>query len=141
MGGFKPTQLKAQIDRAGPLQCHVRSCPPPPPRQEYRGTIVDQLCRDSLGKRGLSCSPDLRLTHFLTTEHCIGRWLLEGLPRDELSIQNAVIVSQSARCGPADGRPRAVVLVFPPMCCTRCQVGGGSALSSSAHIPSLGIFL
>lgn len=103
--------------------------PAPPPRQEYRGTIVDQLCRDSLGKRGLSCSPDLRLTHFLTTEHCIGRWLLEGLPRDELSIQNAVIVSQSARCGPADGP------VLWCWCSPRCvaqDVKLGEAVHSAA---------
>lgn len=42
-------------------------------------------------------SPDLLLTEFLVDPVTVGEWNLEGLPADELSIQNGIMVTRSSR--------------------------------------------
>lgn len=39
----------------------------------------------------------LNLIDFLVSQDIIGKWLLEGLPNDELSKQNGIIISASSR--------------------------------------------
>jgi len=40
---------------------------------------------------------DLNLITFLVSQDKIGGWLLEGLPNDELSKQNGIIIEKSKR--------------------------------------------
>jgi dynein heavy chain len=42
-------------------------------------------------------SADLELRNFLVDDATVGEWSLEGLPQDDLSIQNAIMVTRSAR--------------------------------------------
>lgn len=37
------------------------------------------------------------LTQFLVDDATIGEWNLQGLPKDDLSIQNGIMVSNSSR--------------------------------------------
>jgi len=45
----------------------------------------------------LPFSEGLNLIDFLVSQDIIGKWLLEGLPNDELSKQNGIIISASSR--------------------------------------------
>ena len=42
-------------------------------------------------------SEDLALTEFLVDQATVGQWNLEGLPPDELSVQNGIMVTRSSR--------------------------------------------
>lgn len=42
-------------------------------------------------------SEDLALTEFLVDQVQVGEWNNEGLPPDELSIQNGIMVTRSSR--------------------------------------------
>jgi len=42
-------------------------------------------------------SEGLQLTQFLVDNATIGEWNLEGLPSDDLSIQNGIMVTRSSR--------------------------------------------
>ena len=48
-------------------------------------------------KRGVPCTPTMDLTAFLVDDATIGEWNLQGLPKDELSIQNGIMVTNSTR--------------------------------------------
>lgn len=41
--------------------------------------------------------PDLKLTEFLVDHATVGEWNLQKLPTDDLSIQNAIMVTRSTR--------------------------------------------
>jgi dynein heavy chain len=42
-------------------------------------------------------SENLPLTEFLVDQATVGQWNLEGLPPDELSVQNGIMVTRSSR--------------------------------------------
>ena len=42
-------------------------------------------------------SENLPLTEFLVDQATVGQWNLEGLPPDELSIQNGIMTTRSSR--------------------------------------------
>ena len=48
-------------------------------------------------KRGVPVTPGLDLSAFLVDDATIGEWNLQGLPKDELSIQNGIMVTNSTR--------------------------------------------
>ena len=45
----------------------------------------------------LISSQDLNLVNMLTDAATIGEWALQGLPSDELSVQNGIIVTKASR--------------------------------------------
>jgi dynein heavy chain len=47
--------------------------------------------------RQIPCSEDLELTSFLVDDATVGEWNLQGLPSDDLSIQNGIMVTRSSR--------------------------------------------
>lgn len=47
--------------------------------------------------RGVPVTEDLRVSTFLVDEGTIGDWTIEGLPTDELSVQNGIMVTRSQK--------------------------------------------
>jgi len=47
--------------------------------------------------REIPVSEDMELTAFLVDQATIGEWNLQGLPSDDLSIQNGIMVTRSSR--------------------------------------------
>jgi len=68
-----------------------------PFNKEFR----DLLCtRDFYGdciSRGIPVTENLDVTRFLVDESEVGEWNLQGLPTDELSIQNGIMVTRATR--------------------------------------------
>ena len=50
-----------------------------------------------LQSKKIPVTADLKITSFLTDEAETGEWNLQGLPADELSIQNGILVTRSSR--------------------------------------------
>jgi dynein heavy chain len=48
-------------------------------------------------KRGVPLTPDMNLVNFLVDEATVGEWNIQGLPKDDLSIQNGIMVTNSSR--------------------------------------------
>lgn len=67
-----------------------------PFNQEFR-TILSEKFRTDLAMRKVPYTSDLNLTRFLADEATVGEWNLQGLPTDELSTQNGIIVTNSTR--------------------------------------------
>lgn len=66
----------------------------------FNSEFRDQLYKDfleSTQKRGVPSHTKVDLVQFLIDQATIGEWALEGLPSDELSIQNAIMVTRSSR--------------------------------------------
>jgi dynein heavy chain len=38
------------------------------------------------------------VTKFLVDDSEVGEWVLQGLPTDELSVQNGIMVTRASRC-------------------------------------------
>lgn len=67
-----------------------------PFNQEYRTNIL-QSWYDKLNKKNIPNSPDLSIVDKLADPPTISEWNLQGLPNDELSIQNGIIVTNSSK--------------------------------------------
>eukprot|EP00762_Andalucia_godoyi_P004467 ANDGO_08124.mRNA.1 Dynein gamma chain len=71
-----------------------------PFNSEFRTLLVAKRWKGDLDSRAIPRSSDEQmpsLTSFLTDENTIGEWTLQGLPTDDLSIQNGIIVTQASR--------------------------------------------
>jgi dynein heavy chain len=58
---------------------------------------LDEYFHQDLIDREIPVSEDLQLTQFLVDQATVGEWNLEGLPADDLSIQNGIMVTRSSR--------------------------------------------
>jgi len=58
--------------------------------------IFDTWKKDLIEKE-LPNKDDFRLETFLTTEVEVARWASEGLPSDELSVQNGILTTSASR--------------------------------------------
>ena len=68
-----------------------------PFNQEYRQDITEKRWKKDLILQNIPFSRTLNVSSFLANENTIGDWQMQGLPMDELSIQNAIIVTTSNR--------------------------------------------
>jgi dynein heavy chain len=62
----------------------------------FRASIVSEWVRCSL-RTGVPCSEDFRLTRTLGDPVKVRDWNINGLPRDELSVENGIIMHESSR--------------------------------------------
>jgi dynein heavy chain len=67
-----------------------------PFNQEYRTNILKSWYQE-LNKKSIPNSPVLNITEKLADPPTISEWNLQGLPNDELSIQNGIIVTKSSK--------------------------------------------
>ncbi|XP_067910593.1 dynein axonemal heavy chain 10 isoform X5 [Heterodontus francisci] len=64
---------------------------------EFRNEMIYQEWQNDILKREIPLSQPFRLEHLLTDEVEISRWGSEGLPPDELSVQNGILTTQASR--------------------------------------------
>ena len=64
---------------------------------EFRQILLEEYFHKDLIERSIPCSEDLALTSFLVDDATVGEWNLQGIPSDDLSIQNAIMVTRSSR--------------------------------------------
>jgi dynein heavy chain len=64
---------------------------------EFRVKLLDEYFHNDLLSKEMPVSEDLALTEFLVDQATVGQWNLEGLPPDELSVQNGIMVTRSSR--------------------------------------------
>lgn len=64
---------------------------------ELRQRMVFGHWKVDVDAKEIPCTADYRLEKMLTDEVEISRWASEGLPSDELSIQNGILTSNSSR--------------------------------------------
>ncbi|XP_068092796.1 dynein axonemal heavy chain 5-like isoform X3 [Hyperolius riggenbachi] len=67
-----------------------------PFNQEYRSLLL-QLWKKEMNHNRIPHSDDLNLISMLVDNATIGEWNLQGLPSDDLSIQNGIIVTKASR--------------------------------------------
>lgn len=66
-----------------------------PYNQEFRANLVTTWMR-ILKTRVIPFTKDLNITNMLVDSAEVSEWTLQGLPNDELSVQNALIVTKSS---------------------------------------------
>ena len=67
-----------------------------PFNQEFRNRLIDSWQKD-LKTRRIPYTTNLPLISSLADNATIGEWNLQGLPNDELSVQNGIIVTKASR--------------------------------------------
>jgi len=67
-----------------------------PFNSEFRDRLYLNFLNDTQ-KRGVPGHAKIEQVSFLVDQGTVGEWALEGLPSDELSIQNAIMVTRSSR--------------------------------------------
>lgn len=67
-----------------------------PFNQDFRSQLLDSWKKE-LSNRKIPFSQSLNLLDMLTDAATIGEWNLQGLPNDELSTQNGIIVTKATR--------------------------------------------
>ncbi|XP_046689316.1 LOW QUALITY PROTEIN: dynein axonemal heavy chain 5-like [Homalodisca vitripennis] len=66
-----------------------------PYNQEFRATLVN-CWMNILKTRQIPFTHNLNITNMLVESSMVSEWTLQGLPNDELSVQNALIVTKSS---------------------------------------------
>uniref|UniRef100_A0A673Z4U5 Dynein heavy chain 5, axonemal-like n=1 Tax=Salmo trutta TaxID=8032 RepID=A0A673Z4U5_SALTR len=67
-----------------------------PFNQEYRNLLL-QLWRKEMSSHHIPYSDELNVISMLVDNATVGEWNLQGLPNDDLSIQNGIIVTKASR--------------------------------------------
>uniref|UniRef100_A0A8C9XFI9 Dynein axonemal heavy chain 5 n=1 Tax=Sander lucioperca TaxID=283035 RepID=A0A8C9XFI9_SANLU len=67
-----------------------------PFNQEFRNLLLSDWQRE-LKQRHIPFGNNLNLTELLTDAPTVSEWNLQGLPNDDLSIQNGIIITKAAR--------------------------------------------
>ncbi|XP_075390744.1 dynein axonemal heavy chain 10 [Tenrec ecaudatus] len=64
---------------------------------EFRDEMVNQVWQNDIQERGIPLSQPFRLESLLTDDVEISRWGSQGLPPDELSVQNGILTTRASR--------------------------------------------
>eukprot|EP00062_Callorhinchus_milii_P021625 gi/632978548/ref/XP_007905975.1/ PREDICTED: dynein heavy chain 10, axonemal [Callorhinchus milii] len=64
---------------------------------EFRKEMIYEIWQEDVRRREIPISESFRLENLLTDEVEISRWGSEGLPPDELSVQNGILTTQASR--------------------------------------------
>jgi dynein heavy chain len=68
-----------------------------PLNQEFRNRVLFDILKTDLVERGIAVAPNFNLGLFLADEAEIFGWRGEGLPADELSVQNGLLITRANR--------------------------------------------
>jgi dynein heavy chain, axonemal len=68
-----------------------------PFNSEFRALLSNEYFFGDMKKKGIPVTPGLDLVNFLVDDATIGEWNLQGLPKDDLSVQNGIMVTNSTR--------------------------------------------
>uniref|UniRef100_A0A7S1PHU2 AAA+ ATPase domain-containing protein n=1 Tax=Percolomonas cosmopolitus TaxID=63605 RepID=A0A7S1PHU2_9EUKA len=68
-----------------------------PFNSEFRNVLLNEYFYRDCVKRSIPVTKNLKVTNLLTDESQIGEWSLQGLPSDEHSIQNAIMLTRSSK--------------------------------------------
>merc|ERR1719160_1164523 len=68
-----------------------------PFNSEFRDKLNYETFLNDTHSRGVPASEKVNLVEFLVDQGTIGEWALEGLPSDDLSVQNGIMVTRSSR--------------------------------------------
>ncbi|CAK9086367.1 Dynein gamma chain [Durusdinium trenchii] len=68
-----------------------------PFNSEFRDKITQENFMHDIQQLKLPANDRVNIVEFLVDEGTVGEWSLQGLPSDELSIQNAIMVTRSSR--------------------------------------------
>ena len=63
----------------------------------FRAKLINDYFGQDLSARGIPLTENLEMTAFLVNQATVGEWNLQGLPSDDLSIQNGIMVTRSTR--------------------------------------------
>jgi len=85
-------ELVGNVAKAAAFVCYCG-----PFNTEFRNKLTTEYFQADLEKRGIPSLAKLQLTSFLVNQTQVGEWAMEGLPSDDLSIQNAIMVTKSDR--------------------------------------------
>nr|CEL69705.1 TPA: Dynein heavy chain 10, axonemal [Neospora caninum Liverpool] len=64
---------------------------------EFRQQMVYEHWTQAIAERGIPCTENFRLEVLLTSDAEVAKWNGEGLPGDEMSIQNGILTTRAAR--------------------------------------------
>lgn len=68
-----------------------------PFNSEFRAKLLDESFHADIEEKQIPVSGDMAVTSFFVDHTILGQWALEGLPADDLSIQNGIMVTRSSR--------------------------------------------
>lgn len=85
-------ELVGNVAKASAFVCYCG-----PFNTEFRNKLTLDYFQADLDRRRIPSAAKLKLTDFLVDQTQVGEWQLEGLPTDDLSIQNAIMVTKSDR--------------------------------------------
>jgi dynein heavy chain len=68
-----------------------------PFNQEFRQKIIASLALEGMKEKTIPYSDDIDAVKFLINPTVIGEWILQGLPNDDYSSQNGLIVTKGTR--------------------------------------------
>jgi hypothetical protein len=64
--------------------------------EDFRRMLMDQWSKQ-LMQRAIPYTRELQISQFLADEATVGEWNLEGLPTDDLSVQNGILTTRSTK--------------------------------------------
>lgn len=68
-----------------------------PFNKEFRELLLARDFTGDLVRAGVPCTTNLAVSSFLCSETERGEWTLQGLPTDDLSVQNGIMVTRATR--------------------------------------------
>jgi dynein heavy chain, axonemal len=64
---------------------------------EFRRRLLDERFHADIEAKEIPVSADMEVTSFFVDHEILGQWAMEGLPADDLSVQNGIMVTRSSR--------------------------------------------